>query len=270
MTDLLRRAMAPIADGAWQEIERQGTRVLGGNLSGRKVVDFLGPLGLECAAVNLGNLDTGSGEALDGVAWGLRKVLPLVELRVPFSLGIWELDDVARGAKNPDLGALTAAARKAARFEETAIYHGFGLAGIQGLLSGSPHAPVPLGPDRSSLVESVESGLLALQEAEIGGPFALVLGTEPYRWMMAGEPNAYPLRERIRALAAGGIHWSPVLRGGAVLSRRGGDFELTVGQDLAIGYKLHDAREVDLYFIESFTFRVLEPAAAVALAFSPR
>ena len=116
----------------------------------------------------------------------------------------------------------------------------------------------------------MESGLLVLQEAEIGGPFALVLGTEPYRWMMAGEPNAYPMRERIRALAAGGIHWSPVLRGGAVLSRRGGDFELTVGQDLAIGYKLHDAREVELYFAESFTFRVLEPAAAVALEFSPR
>jgi len=50
-----------------------------------------------------------------------------------------------------------------------------------------------------------------------------------------------------------------------VLSRRGGDFELTVGQDLAIGYKQHDAKDVDLYYTESFTFRVLEPAAAVEL-----
>lgn len=56
-----------------------------------------------------------------------------------------------------------------------------------------------------------------------------------------------------------------ILKGGALLSRRGGDFGLTVGEDLAIRYKSHNTKEVDLYFTESFTFRVLEPAAAVAL-----
>jgi uncharacterized linocin/CFP29 family protein len=264
MTDILRRHLAPIADGAWQEIERQGMRTLKGNLSGRKLVDFCGPHGWDFAAVNLGRLDTDSGEAQDGLAWGVRKVLPLVEIRVPFSLGIWALDDMARGAKNPDLAPMEAAARKVAIFEETAIYHGFGGGGIQGLLSGSSHAPLPLG-DRGGLMETVERAVLTLQKAGIGGPFALVLGTEPYQWLMAGEPNAYPLCKRVEALVSGGIRWSPVLQGGAVLSRRGGDFELTVGQDLAIGYKLHDARDVELYFAESFTFRVLEPAAAVAL-----
>jgi uncharacterized linocin/CFP29 family protein len=265
MTDILRRSMAPITDDAWKEIELQSSRILKGNLSGRKLVDFGGPQGWHFAAVNLGRLDLGSGVAVDGVAWGMRKVLPLVEIRVPFSLRIWELDDVERGAKNPDLGALKEAARKVAIFEETAIYHGFGGAGIQGMLEGSTHAPVALSPDRSRLTESVELALLAIQEAEIGGPFALVLGTEPYKWLMTGDPSAYPLRKRIEALVTGGIHWSPVLEGGAVLSRRGGDFEMTVGQDLAIGYKLHNAQDVELYFAESFTFRVLEPAAAVEL-----
>ena len=50
-----------------------------------------------------------------------------------------------------------------------------------------------------------------------------------------------------------------------MVSRRGGDFTLTVGQDLAIGYKGHSEREVELYFTESFTFRTQEAAAAVAL-----
>jgi len=265
MADILRRNMAPIVDGAWKEIELQSSRILKGNLSARKLVDFSGPHGWQFAAVNLGRLDVGSEPAIDGVAWGMHQVLPLVEIRVPFSLGIWELDDVTRGAKNPDLDALKAAARKVAIFEETAIYRGFGGAGIQGLLQGSIHPPVPLSPDRGRLTESVELALLAIQEAEIGGPFALVLGTDPYKWLMAGEPNTYPLRKRIEAMVTGGIHWSPVLEGGAVLSRRGGDFELTVCQDLSIGYKMHNARDVELYFTESFTFRVLEPAAAVEL-----
>ncbi|MBI1753524.1 MAG: bacteriocin family protein [Acidobacteria bacterium] len=265
MADLLRREMAPIVDEAWKEIELQSSRILKGNLSARKVVDFLGPYGWKHAAINLGRLEIGPESATDGVAWGLHKVLPLVEIRVPFTLGIWELDDVARGAKNPDLESLKAAARKAALFEESALYWGFEEAGIQGLLQSSSHPPVSLSPDRGRLTESVELALLAIQEAEIGGPYALVLGSEPYKWLMAGESNSYPLRKRIEALITGGIHWSPVLEGGAVLSRRGGDFEMSVGQDLAIGYKIHQAREVELYFTESFTFRVLEPAAAVAL-----
>jgi len=265
MTDLLRRDLAPIVDEAWKEIELQSSRILKGNLSGRKLVDFSGPHGWQFAAVNLGRLDVPSQAATDGVAWGLHMVLPLVEVRVPFTLGIWELDDIQRGAKNPDLDALKVAARKVAIFEETALYRGFGAAGMQGLLEASSHAPVPLSPDRNSFTESVELALLAIQEAEISGPYALVLGTEPYKWLMAGDPNAYPLRERIKAMVSGGIHWSPVLEGGAVLSRRGGDFEMTVGQDLTIGYKLHNAREVELYFTESFAFRVLEPAAAVEL-----
>ena len=265
MTDILRREMAPIADGAWKEIELQGSRLLKGNLCGRKLVDFSGPHGWRYAAVNLGRLDVDSSRSLDGVGWGMHEVLPLVEIRVPFSLRIWDLDDVTRGTKNPDLHTLTEAARKAAIFEERAIFHGFTGAGIRGILGVSKHAPVPLSPDRAKLTESVELGLLAIQEAEIGGPYALVLGTEPYKWLMAGEPDAYPLRQRIEAMVSGGIHWSPVLQGGAVLSRRGGDFEMTVGQDMAIGYKFHDAQEVELYFAESFTFQVLEPAAAVEL-----
>jgi uncharacterized linocin/CFP29 family protein len=265
MKDILRREMAPIVEGAWKEIELQGARILKGNLSARKLVDFRGPHGWPFAAVNLGRLEVGASEAADGITWGVRKVLPLVEVRVPFTLGIWDLDDVERGARNLDLDPVKQAARRVAIFEENALYHGFGSAGIEGILEGSSHPPVPLGSDRGRFTESLEQALLALQEAEVGGPYALVLGTDPYKWLMVGEPDAYPLRARVEAMFSGGIHWSPVLLGGAVVSRRGGDFELTVGQDLAIGYKIHDARKVELYFTESFTFRVLEPAAAVEL-----
>jgi uncharacterized linocin/CFP29 family protein len=265
MADILRREMAPIADEAWKQIELQSSRILKGNLSGRRLVDFCGPHGWQFAAVNLGKLEVGSGDKANGVGWGVHKVLPLVEIRVPFALGIWELDDIARGAKNPDLGELTEAARKVAIFEETAIYHGFEGGNIQGILQASSHSPVPLSTDLSRFTEAVEVAMLAIQAVEIGGPFALVLGTEPYKWLMAGDPSTYPLHKRIQPLVQGGIHWSPALKGGAVISLRGGDYEMTVGQDLAIGYKAHDSKEVELYFTESFTFRVLEPAAAVEL-----
>ena len=58
---------------------------------------------------------------------------------------------------------------------------------------------------------------------------------------------------------------APAIEGGVLLSLRGGDYELHVGQDLSVGYAAHDRQVVELYITESFTFRTLEPAAAVAL-----
>ena len=42
----------------------------------------------------------------------------------------------------------------------------------------------------------------------------------------------------------------------------------TVGQDFSIGYLSHDATSVQLYLEESFTFQVIEPRAAVHLAYA--
>jgi uncharacterized linocin/CFP29 family protein len=65
----------------------------------------------------------------------------------------------------------------------------------------------------------------------------------------------------------GPIVWAPAADGAIVMSMRGGDFELTVGQDFSIGYLDHTATAVRLYLQESFTFRVLAPEAAVPLRY---
>ena len=65
--------------------------------------------------------------------------------------------------------------------------------------------------------------------------------------------------------AGGPVVWAPGVEGSVVLSVRGGDFVLDSGQDLSIGYLDHDAASVRLYLEESFSFRVLESDAAVAL-----
>jgi uncharacterized linocin/CFP29 family protein len=59
--------------------------------------------------------------------------------------------------------------------------------------------------------------------------------------------------------------WAPGVQGAVVLSQRGGDFLLEVGEDLSVGYDRHDAGAVELYLVESFTFRVATNDAAVAL-----
>jgi uncharacterized linocin/CFP29 family protein len=61
------------------------------------------------------------------------------------------------------------------------------------------------------------------------------------------------------------IIWAPALHGGYLLSTRGGDHELVLGQDVSIGYLDHTADQVRLYLQESFTFLTYTAEASVVL-----
>ncbi|HXP36825.1 MAG TPA: family 1 encapsulin nanocompartment shell protein, partial [Solirubrobacteraceae bacterium] len=80
------------------------------------------------------------------------------------------------------------------------------------------------------------------------------------------EEGGYPLLEHLRKILKGPIVWAPGVAGAVVLSMRGGDFEFNSGEDLSVGYDSHDAEAVSLYIEESYSFRVLTPEAAVAIA----
>src|SRR6185436_2341364 len=149
--------------------------------------------------------------------------------------------------------------------EDSAIFNGLAPAEITGLLPASPHKPVPLPSDISALPRAVLTAKESLRQAGVSGPYALVLGTELYDQVFATVLEGHPLPRRIEPLLVEKIVRATAFDGGVVLSLRGGDYQLTVGQDLSVGYAHHDKHEVELYLAESFTFRVLEPAAAVRL-----
>ena len=62
------------------------------------------------------------------------------------------------------------------------------------------------------------------------------------------------------------IIWAPAVPGAVVMTTRGGDFELHIGQDASIGYLAHTDKAVRLYLQETLTFLLLTTEAAVALA----
>ncbi len=263
--DLMKKSLAPITDEAWGEIEKQAQLTLKGNLSARGLVDFDGPHGWKMASINLGRAKLAESGVIEGVLFGKRDVQPLIETRVNFSLNLKDLDDVDRGLKAPDLEPLIAACRKAAHFEEKAIYLGFEKGGIAGIFKSSEHPPVKIKNEPKAYAKSIEEAVVSLQKAGIGGPYNLVLGTALYQTLMEGE-SGYPLKKRVEDIIRGKIVWSPAIKGGALISGRGGDFILTVGQDLSLGFAGQAADKVNLFIAESFTFQVIEPKAAIEIA----
>lgn len=265
MNALLRK-LAPISSDGWKEIDEQARRVLEVSLAARKLVDFAGPLGAGAAAVNLGRVERLRGGPADGVRAARRTVQPLIELRVPFTLSRGELEAIDRGAKDTDLGPLDEAAKRIAHAEDTAIFHGYDAGGIVGIVAASTHPTLRIPERYEAYPALVSEATRLLREAGVGGPFAIALGPRCYAGLMqATAGGGYPVLEIVRRMLDGPIVWAPAVDGAVVTSMRGGDFELTVGEDLSIGYTSHDDESVRLYLVESFTFRVLAGEAAVAL-----
>jgi uncharacterized linocin/CFP29 family protein len=216
--------------------------------------------------VNTGRLQPFEQSGVEGVTHSLRRAQPLVEIRSPIVLPITELDLAARGAKDLDLDPVIQAAERIARAEDATIFHGLDAAQIAGVVNASPHQPIEV---TSSVhwPSAVSAARERLRLAGVNGPYALALGSFAYDELSAGGDDGYPLRKRIEEnYGEDSLIWAPALRDGAVLmSKRGGDYELVVGQDLSIGYTAHDRTNVELFITETFTFRVLEDKAAILL-----
>lgn len=263
----LLREHAPITEAAWSQIDEESRRQLVGALAARKLVEFTGPLGWEHSGKNLGRVRDLDGAPVEGLVAKQRQVLALVELRADFSVGRNELLAADRGAPDLDLADLGVAARRMARAENVAVFHGWPAAGIIGVTGASPHSPISLSGDYAHYPSDVARAVEILLEAGVQGPYGLALGPDAYTGVVeTTEHGGILVFDHLRQILGGPIVWAPGVRGAVVVSQRGGDFVFESGQDLAVGYDHHDEERVQLYFEESFTFHVASPEAGIALA----
>ncbi|HEY1300665.1 MAG TPA: family 1 encapsulin nanocompartment shell protein [Stellaceae bacterium] len=262
----LHRELAPISDAAWAQIEEEVSRTLKRYLAGRRVTDVHGPGGVALSAVGTGHLrDITAPE--DGIRARQREVKALVELRVPFELNRQQIDDVERGANDSDWEPAKEAARRIAFAEDRAIFDGYPAGGIEGIRQGTSNPVAALPADVRNYPDAVAHALSELRLVGVNGPYALLLGAEAYTAVAEARDYGYPVIEHLHRVVHGEIIWAPAIEGAFVLTTRGGDFDLHLGQDFSIGYLSHTDSAVRLYLQETFTFLLLTTEAAVA--FSP-
>ncbi len=192
-----------------------------------------------------------------------------MEIRTPFTLEREELDAIGRGACDADLEPVVAAARRAARAEDLAVFHGLASAGIVGLTEATPHDPVMISDDYAAYPTHAAEAVAVMREAGVEGPWGIALGPRCYAGVMQqSEAGGYPVLKHLQLILEGGpVVFAPAIDGAVVVSQRGGDVELVTGQDFAIGYLHHDATSVELYLEETIAARICTPEAAVHLAY---
>src|SRR6202165_5217411 len=242
----LHRQRAPISDGAWSQIEEETSRTLKRYLAGRRVVDVQGPGGMALSAIGTGHLRSLKAPG-DGIVARQREVKPLVELRVPFELDRQQIDDVERGANDSDWQPAKDAARLLAFAEDRAIFEGYAAAGIGGIREGTSNPVITLPPDVRAYPDVIAHGLSKLRLEGVNGPYSVLLGADAYTALSESSDHGYPVLRHIKELVDGEITWAPAVNGAFVLTTRGGDFALHIGEDVSIGYLGHDDKAVLLY-----------------------
>jgi uncharacterized linocin/CFP29 family protein len=259
----LHRELAPISDAAWAQIDDETRRTLKRYLAGRRVVDMPAPGGVALAAIG-----TGHSKAIPAPAEGIlarrRDAKALVELRVPFELSREAIDDVERGATDSDWQPAKSAAQKLAFAEDRAIFDGYADGDVEGIRQGSSHPLMTLPSDVRDYPDAVAQALTQLRLVGVNGPYAVLLGKDAYTLLSETRDHGYPVLEHVKRLVDDQIIWAPAIHGAVVLTTRGGDFELNIGQDVSIGYASYSEDAVQLYLQETFTFRLLTSEAAVA------
>lgn len=263
----LHRELAPVSSAAWAQIEAEVARTFKRSVAGRRVVDVEGPKGATLAAVGTGHLRAIAAPR-QGVGARLREARALVELTVPFELQREAIDNVERGAQDSDWQPAKDAAQALAYAEDRAIFDGYEAAGIVGMRPASSNAPVSLPTNVDDYPTAISNALEALRLAGVDGPCSVLLGADAYTALAEARDQGYPVIEHLRHIVDGKIIWAPAIQGGSVLSTRGGDYELHIGEDLSIGYLNHTDTTVRLYLRETFTFLMLTSEASVPVELS--
>jgi uncharacterized linocin/CFP29 family protein len=261
----LHRELAPISDAAWAQIEEEVTRTFKRYLAGRRAVDVKGPSGASLSAVGTGHL-LSIAASREGIQARQREVKALIELRASFELSRAAIDDVERGANDSDWQPAKDAARQIAFVEDGAIFEGYAAAGIVGLREGTSNPKMSLPSDVRQYPDVIAQGLSQLRLVGVNGPYCVLLGAEAYTALAETSDHGYPVLEHVKRLVEDKIIWAPAIEGAFVVTTRGGDFELHLGQDLSIGYLNHTDAAVRLYLQETFTFLLLTSEASVALS----
>ncbi len=261
----LYRELAPISEAAWSQIEEETSRTFKRYLAGRRVVDIEGPGGVSLPAIGTGHLHNIEAPS-DGIIARQRGVNALIELRVPFELSRQQIDDVERGANDSDWQPAKDAAQRLAFAEDRAIFEGYAAGGIGGIRKGTSNPVMALPADVRAYPDAIAKAVSQLRLVGVNGPYSALLGADAYTSLSETSDHGYPVLDHVKRLVDGEIVWAPAIAGAFVLTTRGGDFGLYIGQDVSIGYLSHTEAIVRLYLQETFTFLLLTTEAAVALA----
>jgi uncharacterized linocin/CFP29 family protein len=262
--NILRRESAPLSSRVWEALDGAAATAARHVLAGRRVGTFDGPKGWEFVASRLGTMTPCASQEGRAVVC-VPDVALLSEIRADFALPWSTVEVFERGAPALEAQPAEEAAREVALAEDRLVFYGDPVGG--GFLASkeSPRLQVEDWSRAGQVLIDLSRAVEKLDTLGVAGPYEAVLSPARYYAYLQSVPAGYPAPRHVREILAA-VHRSPVLREpGAVFSTRGGDFVVTVGGDLATGYRYHDGERIHLLCVETVGVQTMSPEAVCLL-----
>jgi len=259
--DILRRSSAQLSDEVWKELDEAAVTAAKNVMTARRIATFDGPRGWDYIATPLGTMKacaTREGKAVVCVP----EIALLAQIRADFSLPWSTVEAFERGGPAMDTSNAENAAREVGLAEDRLAYSGDPVG--TGFLEDPDSPRLRLGDwsDPARVIADLVGAVELLDRRTVPGPYEAVLSPDRYYAYLAAANRGYPVPRHTKNIIAD-VHRSLVMQdGGALFSMRGGDFILTVGGDLAVGYRSHDRDALHLFCVETLAPQTLEPEAA--------
>lgn len=247
--DFLDRNSAPLTAEEWKRLDEAVVNTARTTLTGRRVVDILGPLGSGVYSIPYsifgGKTATGIdmvGENDDFVVEPTRRAtVNLPMLYKDFKI-MWRDVEGDRHLGLPlDVSTAAVAANYVAVQEDNLIFNGNKELGHEGLFTAKGRLTVKAAnweETGAALADTVKA-VGALSEAGHYGPYAMVVSPALYGKMVRVYGNTGMLElDQVKALITGGVYYSNVISGNkaVVLAAGAQNVSLAVGQDLTTAF----------------------------------
>lgn len=236
--DYLSRGAAPFSESLWSEIDSTVVQAARRVLTGRRILQLYGPLGIGARSVALDDADALEEVAESGIITTKgRTFAEIPVLYEDFTLLARDMESSA----GVDFSKAAAAAEACALREDRLIFLGNASLGYDGILT-APGANKLAKKDWAAgenAFADVSAGVALLAEKGFFGPFALVVSPDLYMQMQRLQPGTGLLEiDRVAKLLDGHIYKTPVLEKGkaVLLCPDARNMDLAVGQDLAAAY----------------------------------
>jgi uncharacterized linocin/CFP29 family protein len=264
----LHRGDAPFGDSVWEQIDRAVVEAAKSQLSGRRVLNTMGPFGLGFKAVPLSDSAT-DGKAVEGVTVSASGAIPLAMLRSDFGLSVRDIAAAEQSGTPLDLGPATRAAVAVARQEDQLVYTGLASLGATGLFNtpGARSIKLKQSNEVGAAVDNMILAVTELDNAGFHGPYALALAPKFYNSLFRRYPQGNQTElDHIRQIITDGIVKAAGIPGGGVLVDTSGPFaNIVLGQDLVTSFVGPGAGEYQFSVLETIALWVRVPEAVCVL-----
>ncbi len=262
----LSREAAPLPDTLWSQIDGAVVKAASNILTGRRFLHIYGPLGISTESIEVDDAEKLQEEASEGfITTTGRRYMQIPMLYEDFTL---LAKDLEKSGHAPDLSKAMSAAEKCALREDKFIFFGNEALGYEGILTASGANRMPMkdwGVGENAFTDIAEA-INLMVEAEIYGPYTLVMSPDLYLKLQRLQPNTGLLEiDRVNKLLSGGVYKSPVLgkEKAALICADQRNMDLVIGQDMATAYLEQSELNHRFRVIETILPRIKRSKAVV-------